>query len=184
MTIYGIFDALGFEQNGRILTLCRRQFLMHFYDTYILYFNSIAPRFLGIYLWHKVTTGSSNGLAPSRIISADKRDRRTRSILARYLRNFWNLSHYNDVIISAMASQITGVSIACSAVGSGTDQRKHQSSASLAFVRGSHRWPVNSPHKAPVTRKMLPFDDVILHNCRHAVRSYDISGMIEESQMK
>ena len=45
---------------------------------------------------------------------------------------------------------------------SGADQRKHQSSASLAFVRGIHRWPVNSPHKWPVTRKMFPFDDVIM----------------------
>ena len=44
----------------------------------------------------------------------------------------------------------------------GTDQRKHQSSASLAFVRGIHRWPLNSPHKRPVTRKMFPFDDVIM----------------------
>ena len=43
-----------------------------------------------------------------------------------------------------------------------TDQRKHQSSASLAFVRGIHRGPVNSPHKWQVTRKMLPFDDVIM----------------------
>ena len=42
------------------------------------------------------------------------------------------------------------------------DQRKHQSSASLAFVRGILRWPVNSPHKWPVTRKMFPFDDVIM----------------------
>ena len=41
------------------------------------------------------------------------------------------------------------------------DQRKHQSSASLAFVWGIHRWPVNFPHKGPVTRKMFPFDDVI-----------------------
>ena len=39
--------------------------------------------------------------------------------------------------------------------------KKRQSSASLAFVRGIHRWPVNSPHKGPVTRKMFPFDDVI-----------------------
>ena len=45
---------------------------------------------------------------------------------------------------------------------SGTDQRKHQSSASLAFVRGIHRRPVSSSHKWPVTRKMFPFDDVIL----------------------
>ena len=45
---------------------------------------------------------------------------------------------------------------------SGADHRKHQSSASLAFVRGIHRGPVNSPHKWPVTRKMIPFDDVIM----------------------
>ena len=45
---------------------------------------------------------------------------------------------------------------------SGADQIKHQSSASLAFVRGIHRWPVNSPHKGPVMRKMFPFDDVIM----------------------
>ena len=42
------------------------------------------------------------------------------------------------------------------------DQRKHQSSALLAFVRGIHRRPVNSPHKGPVTRKMFPFHDVIM----------------------
>ena len=44
------------------------------------------------------------------------------------------------------------------------DQRKHLSSTSLAFVRGIHQWPVNSPHKWPVTRKMFPFDDVIMSN--------------------
>ena len=70
--------------------------------------------------------------------------------------------HYNNVIMSAMASQITRLTIAYSKVYSGADQRKHQSSASLAFVRGIHRWPVNSPHKWPVTRKMFPFDDVIM----------------------
>ena len=62
----------------------------------------------------------------------------------------------------AMASQITSLTIVYSNVHSGADQRKHQSSASLAFVRGIHRWPVNSPHKGPVTRKMFPFDDVIM----------------------
>ena len=72
--------------------------------------------------------------------------------------------NYSDVIISAVASQITSVSIVYIAVCSGADQRKHQSSASLAFVRGIHRWPVNSPHKWPVTRKMFPFDDVIMTN--------------------
>ena len=68
--------------------------------------------------------------------------------------------HYSDVIMSAMASQITGVWMVCSTVCSGADQRKHQSSASLVFVRGIHRWPLNSPHKGPVTRKRFPFDDV------------------------
>ena len=56
-----------------------------------------------------------------------------------------------------MAPQITSVSIVYSTVCWGADQRKHQSSASLAFVRGIHRWPVNSPRNGPVTRKMFPF---------------------------
>ena len=72
--------------------------------------------------------------------------------------------HYNDGIMSAMASQIGSLAIVCSTVYSGTDQRKHQSSASLAFVRGIHRWPVDSPHKGPVTRKMFSFDGVIMYN--------------------
>ena len=70
--------------------------------------------------------------------------------------------HHSDDIMSAMASQITGVSIVYSTVCSGAGQRKHQSSASLAFVKGLHRWPVNSPYKGPVTRKMFPFDDVVI----------------------
>ena len=70
--------------------------------------------------------------------------------------------HYNDVIIGAIMSQITSVTIAYSTVYSDADERKHQSSASLAFVWGIHRWPVTSPHKWPVTRKLFPFDDVIM----------------------
>ena len=70
--------------------------------------------------------------------------------------------HYNDVIMTAMASQITSLTIVYPSVYSSADQRKHQSSASLAFVRGIHRWPVNSLHKGPVTRKLFPFDDVIM----------------------
>ena len=64
--------------------------------------------------------------------------------------------------MGAMASQITSLAIFCSTVYSGADQRKHQSSASLTFVRGIHRGLVNSPNKWPVTRKMFPFDDVIM----------------------
>ena len=44
----------------------------------------------------------------------------------------------------------------------GAYQRKYQSSVSLAFVWGIHRWPVNSPPKGPITRTMFPFDDVIM----------------------
>ena len=68
--------------------------------------------------------------------------------------------HYGDVIMGTMASQITSLTIVYSTVYSDADQRKHQSSTSLAFVRGIHRGPENSPHKWPVTRKMFPFDDV------------------------
>ena len=71
-------------------------------------------------------------------------------------------SHYNDVIMGTIAPQITSLTIVYSTVYSGADQSKHQSSASLAFVCGIHRGPVNSPHKWPVTRKKLPFDDVIM----------------------
>ena len=82
-------------------------------------------------------------------------------------------THYGDVIMGAMASQITSLTIVYSTVYSGGDQRKHHSSASLAFMRGIHRWPVNSPHKWPATWKMFPFDDVIMHrfwqNCVVAI---------------
>ena len=72
--------------------------------------------------------------------------------------------HYDDVIMGAIASQITSLTIVYLTVYSGADQIKHQSSASLAFVWGIHREPVNSPHKWPVTRKMFPFDYVIMKN--------------------
>ena len=61
-----------------------------------------------------------------------------------------------------MASQITSLTIVYSTVYSAAEQRKYRSSASLAFMWGIHRWPVNSQHKWPVTRKMFPFDDVIM----------------------
>ena len=71
-------------------------------------------------------------------------------------------NHYDDVIMTMLASQITSLPVVCSIVYSDVNQRKHQSSASLAFVREIHRGPVNFPHKWPVTRKMFPFDDVIM----------------------
>ena len=65
------------------------------------------------------------------------------------------LVHYNDVTMDAIASQITSLMTIYSTIYSDADQRKHQSSASLAYVRGIHHWPVNSLHKWPVMRKKV-----------------------------
>ena len=67
------------------------------------------------------------------------------------------IHHYDDVIMGTIASQITSLPSVYSTVYSGADQSKHQSSASLAFVWGIQRGPVNSPHKWPVTRKWFHF---------------------------
>ena len=75
---------------------------------------------------------------------------------------FFRFLHYDDVIMTMLASQIISLTVVYSIVYSGVKQRKHQISASLAFVREIHRGPVNFPHKWPVTRKMFPFDDVIM----------------------
>ena len=81
--------------------------------------------------------------------------------------------------MGVMASQITSLTIVYSTVHAGEDQRKHQSSASLAFVRGIRRWTVNSPHKWPVTWKVFPFDDVIMpyhyFYCWYMFSSYNSS---------
>ena len=74
----------------------------------------------------------------------------------------------SDIIMSTMASQVTSASIVCLVVGLGRVQRKHQISALLAFVRGIHRWPDDSPHKGPVTPTNFPFDNAIM-----------LKGMIE-----
>ena len=88
--------------------------------------------------------------------------------------SLWHGNHYNDVIMGVIASQITSLTVVYSIVHSDADQRKHQSPASLAFVRGIHQWPVNSPHKWPVTRKMFPFDDVTMIS-QNTPKTYRIS---------
>ena len=80
--------------------------------------------------------------------------------------------------MSVMVFQITSVSVVYLSVCSGADQRKHGSSASLDFVRGIHRWPVNSPQKGQVTRKMFPFDDVIMR-CQMTIMML-IANTLEE----
>ena len=79
-----------------------------------------------------------------------------------YVKLYKTISHHGDVILGSVASQITSLTIGYSTVYSDADQRKHQSSASLAFERGIHQEPVNSLHKWPVMRKIFLFDDVIM----------------------
>ena len=108
---------------------------------------------MAAYVW--VKTGSRNGLL-------FECNRLPEPMLA-YHQRYSLVFHYDDVITGTIASQITSLAIVYSIDYSSAHQRKHQSSASLVFVRGIHRGPVNSPHKWPVTRKMFPFDDVIMH---------------------
>ena len=81
----------------------------------------------------------------------------------------WVFIHYSDVIMGAMTSQTARLTIVFSTIYSGADQRRHQSSTSLAFVQEIHRSPVNSPNKGPVTWKIFPFDDVIKNNFLNAI---------------
>ena len=82
--------------------------------------------------------------------------------------------------MSAMASQINSLMIVYSTVYSGADQRQHQSFASLAFVWEIKRWPVNSPHKGPVTRKMFPFDDIIMMSVNCNGSEGYIDGLVRD----
>ena len=72
------------------------------------------------------------------------------------------------------------LAIVYSNVYSGVDQRKHQSSTSLAFMRAIHQWTVNSPHKGPVTRKIFSFDDVIIYWCQKQASQLGISNCIPQ----
>ena len=98
----------------------------------------------------------------------------TQQIGHRYFCTYWKLKtadHYSDVIMGAVAYQITSLTIVYPTVYLGADQRIHQISASLTFVRGIPRWLVNSPHKGLVRRKMFPFCDVIM-TCGSATRIF------------
>ena len=86
---------------------------------------------------------------------------------------------YIDVTMRAIVSQITGVWIVCPTFCSGAYQRKHPSSASLAFVRGIHRSPVDSPNKGPVTRKMLPSDVVTMAPIIYWVKGDELLMVID-----
>ena len=82
----------------------------------------------------------------------------------------WRIAH--DV--ESQAARWCLKSIVYSTLCSGACQRKYQSSSSLTSVRGNHRWPVNSPHKGPVTRKMIIFDDAIMSYSKIALGSLSL----------
>ena len=86
--------------------------------------------------------------------------------------------------MGAIASEITSLTIVYSTVYSGADQSKDQSSASLAFVWGIHRGPVNSLHKWPATRKMFPFDDVIMFSSYKHDNVFRITGLLRGEGMQ
>ena len=93
--------------------------------------------------------------------------------------NYQAQHHYGDVIMSAMACQITGLSTVCT----NTDQRKHQLSAT-GLCEGNSPGPVNSPHKGPVTRKLFPFDGVRMLGClpRTSLTTYMIRRGVSITQ--
>ena len=70
--------------------------------------------------------------------------------------------HYNDVIMSTMASQITSLTVVYSTVLFRHRSKKTSKLCVTGLCEGNSPWPVNSPHKGPVTRKMFPFHDVIM----------------------
>ena len=84
--------------------------------------------------------------------------------------------------MGTIASQITSPTTVYSTINSDADQRIHQTSASLAFVQGIHRSPVNSPYKWSVTRIMFPFDDVIMkrQQRRQHLKGYAINQVDTE----
>ena len=121
--------------------------------------SKVYPRFQ--FLWYLIFGGQNNIPHPVLpIVLGIKLGRRITDAAPSF--DFWHkLYHYSDVIMGRMVSKMTGVSIVYSMFVHARIKKTHQSSAPLAFVRGVHRWPVNSPHKGSVTRKMITFADVI-----------------------
>ena len=74
-------------------------------------------------------------------------------------------SHYSDIIISMIVSQITSLVIVCSTICPDIDKKKPSKLCITGLCEGIHRWLVDSAHKGPVMWKMFPpFDDVIMIN--------------------
>ena len=157
----GDFISLTSRPQIRLVVL----FIMHTFDRACksempLHFNVVPFRFSP---WHRSYLMETCTSLPE---------------LAEFTERFCITTHYTDVIMGMITSQITSLTIVYSTVYSDADQRKYQSSASLAIVRRIHRRPVNSPHKWPVTRKMFPFDDVIMPNSMEIFCSHRDSNRV------
>ena len=107
-----------------------------------------------------------------------------RVIMSQIQQHILTWPHNDYIIMGAMASQITSLLIVYSTLYSDADQRNHQSSASLVFVWGIHWSPVNSPHKWSVTRKMFPFDDLIMWCCQETAWLYSNTAVEWSTQDK
>ena len=182
MTTEGLIPLCPFcpfliQARTKWLLFCRRYFRNVFYRhqhyefrfKFYLYSRYVA----GGSNWNRVSFGTVYALVIKQWWFISPTD----TGIARLTSVKWSLltvSHYSDVITGTMASQITSLTIVYSTVQSGTHQRKRQSSASLAFVRGIHR----SPHKRPVMRKMFPFDDVIIKCGKLNVRWFDAMSLV------
>ena len=124
-----------------------------------VFFTSAKKRYYWLRIWN--ATRNKHKIRSLFFLRSWLGTDRFYSYLQGYLITGDEAFHFGDIITSSMVPQITGVLMVCSAVGSGAEQRKHQSSTSLAIMRRFHRWPMNYPHKGPVTPKIIPFDDVI-----------------------
>ena len=150
--------------NAHKVSIWRRHHAWYLYGTFTNVTIDIclfSPSFLG--LFHVCDTCKIHSKSSEYILLLHYLYKRVKCVPHIVCWFFTEMSvHYDVVIMDSIASQITSLTIVYSTVHLGADQSKNQSSASLAFVWEIHRWPVNFPHKWPVTRKMFPFDDVTI----------------------
>ena len=92
--------------------------------------------------------------------------------------------HYNDAIMGRWRLKSPAGPVFTHPFIRAQTKEKHQSSALLAFVWGIHPGPANSPHKWPVTRKMFPFDDVIMNISEKVALVLMTSAMTSQRDFK
>ena len=128
-------------------------------------FTTIYLRFYWIYLFRKSSSISTWIYVSLNYVMFGTS--KTYSLLPWVVTN-----HYDDVIMGAIAFQITSLTIVSSTAYSDADQRKHQSSASLAFVQRIHREAGEFPAlwQMASDAEISPFNDVIIKITRRTPR--------------